>query len=245
MIRVRHEWQRLRRRFRSGLQERITEAQPGMCKFLKSRAEVEQCTRFLRRHGYVSHSLPCKDWDLAHIVPDIGDGDVLDMGSSESYLLKNLSLERREGRLWGIDLREPDVPVVGARYQVGDLMETGLPTGAFDYLTCLSVIEHAVDFVRFAREASRLLADRGRLYVTFDYWEPRVTPATKLYGFDWQPLDAEALRQFTNACAAEGLFPVDETDWSLGDAVICDGYYSPRPEVSYTFGLTVLEKRSS
>jgi SAM-dependent methyltransferase len=245
VINLRHVWLRQRRRRHSASAERITDVQPGMCKFLASRAEVEQCTQFLRRQGYVSHSLPCKDWDMAHIVPHIGDGDVLDMGSSDSYLLKNLSLERRSGQLWGIDLREPDVPVVGARYQVGDLMDTGLPSAAFDFVACLSVIEHGVDFERFTQEASRLMRAGGRLYVTFDYWEPRVTPTIRLYDLDWQPLDSEALQEFIRAAAAAGLELIEPMNWSLGEAVIRDGYYSPEPRISYTFGMCVLEKRGT
>jgi SAM-dependent methyltransferase len=243
--RLKYQIQKLNRRLRSGSDEKITATQPGLCKFLKSRDEIDECTRFLRRNGFISHSLTCKDWDLAHILPDVGDGDVLDMGSSDSYLLKNLSLGRRNGTLFGIDLREPDVKIPRARYIVGDLMQTGLPDGAFRYVSCLSVIEHQVDFDRMAAEASRLLEEGGRFYVTFDYWEPRVNPEITLYGLEWQPLDAASAKAFCDACEARQLRLVEPMDWSLGDAVIREGYYSPQPEINYTFGLAVFEKRSS
>jgi len=242
MSRVGDSLRRLQHRLRLPSDERITDSLPGLCKFLKSRQEVERCTAFLRRNGYVSHSLRCKDWDLAHIVPDIGDGAVLDMGSSDSYLLKNLSYRRRHGQLVGIDLRQPDVPVSGARYVVGDLMDTGFPAASFRYVTCLSVLEHQVDFVRFAAETSRLLADGGRLYVTFDYWEPRVATRGKLYGLDWQPLDTAATLALRAACAAHGLRMAAEMDWTLGDPVIDEDYYSPQAGVRYTFGLAAFDK---
>jgi len=192
----------MRRRSPARQAERITSQLPSLCKFLKSRDEVETCTRFLRHTGYHSHSLACKDWDLAHVVPEIAeiDGDVLDMGSSDSYVLKNLAARQRSGRLHGIDLRDPDVPVRGVKYIVGDLMDTKLPDRAFGALTCMSVIEHDVDFARFARESSRLLKPGGRLFVTFDYWEPKVTPPTDLYGLKWQPLDSEAVKNFIATC---------------------------------------------
>jgi FkbM family methyltransferase len=66
----------------------ITEAPflQSLCKLLKSRAEVEECTQFLKRNGFVSHNLVCKDWDLAHIVPSVGDGDFLDRRPRASSL---------------------------------------------------------------------------------------------------------------------------------------------------------------
>jgi FkbM family methyltransferase len=216
--------------------------QDSLCKLLKSRQEVEKCTRFLKLNGFISHNLRCKDWDLAHIVPEIGDGNFLDMGSSDSYILMNLSLKRVRGELHGIDLQQPDIPVSGVRYSLGDLMETGLPAGHFSNITCLSVLEHQIDFARFAAEASRLLAPGGRLFVTFDYWEPKVRPPIKLYGLEWQPLDSAALRRFMAECAAAGLHMIHDFDWILGERVIRWGYYSPHPEVGYTFGMAAFRK---
>lgn len=216
-----------------------------LCSFLKSRADVETCTDHLHRNGYVSHLFACKDWDLAHIIPEIGDGNFLDMGSSESFVLKNVMLKDTRGDKYGIDLRPPDFPLYGVRYLVGDLMDVPVPDGHFKYLTCLSVIEHQVDFRRFASEASRLLTTGGKLFVTFDYWEPRVTPRKKLYGLAWQPLDREAMDDFVSECQRAGLSLVDGVDDRLGDAVIREGYFSPEKGVRYTFGLLTFEKRGA
>jgi len=213
-----------------------------LCKLLKNRQQVDECTRFLKSNGFVSHNLVCKDWDLAHLVPEIGDGNFLDMGSSDSYILKNLALKRIHGEKYGIDLRKPDVPISDVRYLVGDLMRTGLPAGHFANITCLSVLEHQIDFGKFAQEVSRLLAAGGRLFVTFDYWEPKVITPIKLYGLDWQPLDAATLRQFIETCAGFGLRIISDFDFESGDPVIQWGYYSPHPDMSYTFGMAVFQK---
>jgi len=218
-------------------------SQMSLCKFLKSRAEVDECSEFLRRNGYVSHRITCKDWDLAHIIPEIGDGNFLDMGSSESYILKNVVLKGIRGEKCGIDLREPDVPVKGVRYIVGDLTDTKFPDKYFRHITCLSVIEHEVDFAKFASETARLLEDQGKLFVTFDYWNPKVTPPIKMYDLNWQPLDEQTLKKFIAECEHKGLYLVADMDWTLGEAVIRHGYYSPHPSISYTFGLVVFEKR--
>ena len=206
-----------------------------LCKFLQSRAEIDACTAFLSRNGYTSHTITCKAWDLACILPELGPGNFLDMGSSDSYILKNLVRKKIPGARYGIDLRAPNVPVRGVRYLLGDLMDTGLPNGFFQNITCLSVIEHQVDFSRFACEAARLLAPGGRLFVTFDYWEPKTVLSVRLYGLEWT-------EQFIAELFRRGLRLIQDMDWKLGEAVIREGYYSPHPSVSYTFGLVVFEK---
>ncbi len=213
-----------------------------LCKFLKYKSEVDDCTTFLHRNGFASHNLICKDWDIAHIVSEIGDGNFLDMGSSDSYILKNLTLKNIKGDLYGIDFNDPDVPIPRVSYLKGDLMETGLPSQHFANISCLSVIEHEVDFDRFTSEVSRLLQPGGRLFVTFDYWEPKVIPPVRLYGLAWQPLDKQKVYQFIEACNRQSLHLVNEMDWTLGDPVIHYGYYAPHPLMKYTFGMVVFEK---
>jgi FkbM family methyltransferase len=213
-----------------------------LCKFLKTRTQVDECTRFLHRNGYVSHNLKCKDWDLAHIIPEIGHGNVLDMGSSDSYILKNISLKRTKGKKYGIDRYDPDVPISDVTYFKGNLLQTPLPDASLDYVTCLSVIEHQVDLKLFAEEVSRLLVPRGKLFVTYDYWDPLLSIPVKAYDLDWQPLDRALTLSLIGVCQERGLNLVQEVDWSTQDQVIHWGYYSPHPEVSYTFGMLTFEK---
>ena len=222
----------------------ITDApfRQNMCKFLKSRSEVEECTRFLHRNGYVSHNLTCKDWDLAHLIPEIGDGNFLDMGSSDSYILKNISLKQTKGQKYGIDRYQPDVPIRDVTYFKGNLLKTPLADGTLDYVTCLSVIEHQVDFKLFAREVNRLLAPKGKLFITYDYWNPLLVIPVRAYDLDWQPLDRALAISLIDACQDCGLHLRGEVDWETQDQVIRWGYYSPHPEVSYTFGMLAFEK---
>jgi FkbM family methyltransferase len=213
-----------------------------LCKFLKTQTEAEECTQFLRRNGYVSHNLTCKDWDLAHIIPEIGHGNLLDMGSSDSYILKNISLKRTNGEKFGIDRYDPDVPISDVTYFKGDLLQTPLPDEYLNYITCLSVIEHQINYNLFAAEANRLLVPRGKLFVTYDYWDPLLSIPVKAYDLDWQPLDRNLTLSLIRACQNHGLRLVQDVDWSTQDQVIHWGYYSPHPEVSYTFGLLAFEK---
>ena len=216
-----------------------------LCKILKSDEEINECTRFLYRLGLEPHGLACKNWDLANIIPEIDSGNFLDMGSSDSYILKNLAIKKIRGELNGIDLREPSNPVPGVKYSTGDLLNTKFPDNYFKNITCLSVIEHEVDFHRFAKETSRLLENGGKLFVTFDYWNPKVISQVKLYGLAWQPLDKQLVIDLITECERQNLYPVQEMDWALGQAVINNENHSPDPSVSYTFGIVTFEKRDS
>jgi len=215
-----------------------------MCKFLKSRSEVVECTEYLHNNGYFSHELLCKDWDIAHIIADLSDGNLLDMGSSDSYILKNAVKKQIRGEKIGIDLRQSNVPVLGVKYIVGDLMNVPLSDHYFQNITCLSVIEHEVDYLQFATEASRLLKENGKLYVTFDYWKPKIHTNMTLYNLEWNILDDIDVDCLVRACYQQGLVLNGEIDWTLGEPVITQGYYSPNPNIHYTFGMLVFQKKT-
>lgn len=213
-----------------------------MCKFLKSVAEISECTEYLIQNGYAAHNLTCKNWDIAHIISDLSHGNLLDMGSTDSYILKNAVIKKLLGDKYGVDLREPDVAAEGVKYIVGDMLNVPLPDNYFSNITCLSVIEHDVDFEKFAREVSRLLAPGGKLYVTFDYWVPKIITNAILYGVKWELLDDKDVNRLVNECKKQNLEITEDIDWSVGEKVIRPGYYSPDPEVSYTFGMLVFRK---
>jgi len=213
-----------------------------LCKFLKTESEIQDCITFLNENGFVSHACTPKNWDIAHLISEIGDGNILDMGSSDSHILKNVCLKKTSGKKYGIDLRAPDNPTGEITYLQGTLLETPLPDQHLNYITCISVIEHQVDPSRFARETSRLLAPGGKLFVSFDYWEPLLKIPIKVYDLDWQPLDRKLTEVLIEECAKNKLRLLQEVDWTTQDQIIRWGYYSPHPDASYTFGLLVFEK---
>jgi len=212
------------------------------CGFLKTRKEIDECTSFLRQHGLVSNDkCKCKNWDIAHIIPEIHNGNILDMGSFGSYVLKNVMLRGIKGEKYGIDLSRQE-PLHGVKYLIGDLTAVPMADEFFNYITCLSVIEHEVDLGKFAREIYRLLALNGKAFVTFDYWEPKVPATVKMFGLKWQPLDRVAVEYLIAECAKIGLVVDGKMDWTLGDQVIREGYHSPQRGIRYTFGMVVFRK---
>lgn len=215
-----------------------------LCKFMLSRSEVRRCTAYLKTHGYISHRLTSKDWDLANILSDLSDGNLLDMGSSDSFLLANVIRKGLRGKKVGIDLQRPDNPVDGVQYVIGDLTHTALPDAEFQNITCLSVLEHNVDFAAFAAEASRLLTPGGKVYITFDYWSPKLVPKLRLFGEPWNILDRNDVERLVKVCRAAGLELAEEIDWTPGKPIVDARHHSPDPALAYTFGLVVFRKQA-
>lgn len=210
-----------------------------MNKFLRTRAEVDQCTAYLKKYGLTSHHFTCKDFDVANICKDLKDGDMLDMGSNGSWILQNSVKLKRKGRKCGIDLGSPEFVVEGVEYIKGDLMATPYPDASFDIITCLSVIEHEVDFDKLASECGRLLRKGGELYISFDYWPEKVNTddvGTKLYGLKWNILDSKDVTELELAMGRNKLHMSSNLDWTVKDKVINPQFCSPYGR-EYTFGL--------
>lgn len=225
--------------------------------FLQTRAEIDNCTQFLKVNNLVEHALGCKNWDLAKIVPYLGNGNILDMGCIGSHILDNVARLNLTGLRYGVDLMfkpediddsagswnnasTPKVP--GCKFFQSDLMKTPFDNDTFQCITCLSVIEHGVDFDLLASECSRLLSHGGKLFITYDYWDPKVdTKEMKLYDLRWNILDKNAVLSLVNACSKNGLHLSEPIDWATQDQVINPNYNSPS-NVSYTFGILLFTK---
>lgn len=209
--------------------------------FLQSRAEVIECTNWLRDNGYISHGLSCKDWDLRHILPKITDGNIIDLGSDGSWILKNVGHKGLKGVKAGVDLaysenqksEDPGVDLIK-----GDILACPYPDGFFNFITCCSVVEHSVDVERLAKECSRLLCKGGKLFITADYWDPRPdTTKTSLYNLDWKILDKQDVCDLMHCFEQNRLLATGPTEWGTNEAVINDQYCSPVQSVEYTFCL--------
>ena len=115
---------------------------------------------------------------------------------------------------------------------------------SFDTITCLSVIEHEVDFDKLAKECSRLLRKGGILYITFDYWNPKVNTddvGTKLYGLKWTILDASDVSKLEVALGKQGLNMTSNMDWETKETVINNQFCAPYGK-AYTFSLLKFKK---
>lgn len=214
-----------------------------MNEFLKSKTQIIAATKALQEHGLVTHPISCKDWELFSMMYELsgnGNFDLLDMGADGSFVLHNAMKLEGKGRRVGIDLIEVTGgnKAEGAEYFVGDLMNCPFEDNSFDMVTCASVIEHQVDFSKFAKEVNRLLRQGGNIIVSFDYNPNKVdTSLTKLYSLDWNILDLNDVVYLIKCFIDEGFMITSEINWTTEDMVITPQYCSPAQGVEYTFGI--------
>lgn len=203
---------------------------------LKRRSDIDEATSILHAENLIPHGISCKDYEVLMVAKSLGDGDICDLGADGSWTLWNAVRMGLKGEKHGIDLIVPEKDYGEIQMIKGDLMHTPYKDGQFDYVTCMSVIEHQVDYTLFAKEASRILKKGGTLIVSCDFWDPKPdTSLTKLYSLDWNILDINDANRLIEELRKEGLVITSTPDFTLGEAVINPSYCSPAQGVSYTF----------
>ena len=110
---------------------------------------------------------------------------ILDMGCGGSQVLRLLR-ERGFYNSIGIDLKISNYDRLMKLYRIArdrkspyklktmDMTKTTFSDSYFDCIFTVSVIEHGVDLEAFLKESNRLLKVGGRLFITTDYWEPKI-----------------------------------------------------------------------
>ncbi len=143
-----------------------------------------------------------KNWDLAQISkllsPLEKNIQFLDMGCAGTQALQFCHKKGYKNGI-GIDLNISIIDrlrqfryvftdgVFPYHLKKMDLMHTSFPNEFFDFIICLSVIEHGVDIEKMLKESSRLLKSKGILFSSTDYWEPKIIPKInkKPYNLNW------------------------------------------------------------
>lgn len=115
---------------------------------------------------------------------------ILDFGCVES--LTPIFLASLGAVVVGVDLRNYEFEHPNFHFVRGDLLEVGLPPGAFDEIVAISAVEHAgLDVYgssidpeadrKVVREFHRLLRPSGRLLLTVPYGQRIVTKDLRIY----------------------------------------------------------------
>lgn len=201
-----------------------------MIKLLENISQAESATCWMRDKKIPLHDTMQKNWDHYELITLIKafpkSAKILDMGSGHGFTLKLLHALGFEN-ISGIDYELPPrwrlerlKSLFGKTFspysviQAGDLCNTRITSGSYDFITCISVIEHGVDVEAFVKEASRLLQPRGEMWVTFDYWEPACDNSideVKIFGLPWNIFDRKKVEQMIDAAHKHGLELKDAT----------------------------------
>lgn len=122
-----------------------------------------------------------KDWDtliaLSKILETVPkNGKILDAGAEHtSVMLPWLHMYGYE-HLFGINLTfYRNVKKGNILYEFGDATKTRYADNYFDFVTCLSVIEHGVPQEKFLSEMARIIKDKGYLFVSTDFRDSNET----------------------------------------------------------------------
>lgn len=169
-----------------------------------------------------------KSWDVALTVAFARERvaphePVLDMGCVNSEVLWSLArLGYRNLAGCDVDRRCLAGPFrESIQYSIQDLTRTSFDARSFGAITCLSVIEHGVDEVRFLTEARRLLAPGGYLVVSTDYWpDPISTSGVQAFGLPWRIFARPDIEAFLGACRRLGFEPLGPLNWREPSPVI-------------------------
>jgi len=233
-------------------------------KVLKNWEQIGEAILFLSEGGHRSHPNPIKNWDLRLIREFFGDLGrdelVVDLGASPlagvrlchemgfrkviGYDLKFSIFDRvLQLRDWiGLKSRLPcpRPTLVPYRLRTRDLMRNGLPNGCAGGVICLSVIEHGVDVERFFPEVARILRPGGRLYVSTDYWDPKLdTGNRRMFGQPWTIFASKEIVAMIEAAEKVGL---TVNGWGQED-LLCENAPVRDHSHTYTF-IAVLFRKS-
>jgi SAM-dependent methyltransferase len=222
---------------------------------LKNWNQVGEAIQFLGRHNHRTHHNPIKSWDLMLIHEMVSDLDrdalVVDLGASVLGAVR-LFHEMGFRRICGYDLaftkfdrliqirdwidlitqKRRRLTLPPYRLFTKGLFETGLPRQSVSALICLSVIEHGINQDLLFAEAARLLRPGGHLFVSTDYWEPKLdTTGRKMFGQPWTIFSRKEIESLLTIAENNGLaiYPGGLYDLSCEDAIVHD------LDHSYTF----------
>ncbi len=195
-----------------------------MINVLQGWQEIGEAILELQRHALPTHSTPQKNWDhflLRNASAELPrDAAIVDLGCGDGYtlaFLHALGFKNLVGLDLGLGWRLRARQLVTMwrertlerpyRLQVASMTAIPLASASIDLALSVSAIEHGVDLSAFLAESSRVLKPGGRLFVTTDYWETKLStnPATRVYGLPWQVFDREQVSELVRTAERHAL----------------------------------------
>lgn len=196
---------------------------------LRSEDQVEDALRRIRALGLGPHQDRPKNWDAFLAFSAIRrdprrDVAVVDLGAAVYGRVLRWLRAYGVGDLHGCDRTFTHAfRKHGISFTPQDIQGTDYPSGLFDYATCLSVVEHGVDPVRFFTEAARILKPGGTLLLSTDYWCTAVASPglyDDLYNCPVTIFTEESFRPFMVAAQTAGFVLPEAIDLRCGEPLV-------------------------
>jgi SAM-dependent methyltransferase/glycosyltransferase involved in cell wall biosynthesis len=216
---------------------------------LRSSRDFRKCRRALQMLNLPVHIDSPKNWDsyaaldiiLRHSGDDRSGKLILDAGGEYySAILPQLAACGFEN-LFCINLAINETEVKGKiSYEFGDITGTRFPDAVFDFIVCLSVIEHGVDLGKYLTEMARILKGGGILITSTDYWVTPVNTENKTaYGVPVRVFDRDDILHIVELASRTGFILKGHLDLECDEKTI--GWLG----MEYTFIYFTFERASS
>ena len=199
-----------------------------MTQVLQSWEQVGEALLDVQRRGLPAHESAQKNWDhwllLNAIKGAPKEARILDLGCGNGFTLKVLTavgytnldgidsiLTARLilGRLiWKWRNRTRRTPY---RLHRGDFTQMRFPDASFDLAFSVSVIEHGVRLAPFLEECFRVLKPGALLFLTCDYWDPKLhtNSSNHAFGRAWYIFSREEIERLFFVAEKIGFQQVD------------------------------------
>ncbi len=145
---------------------------------LKTKDELRLAIKIIENSNLKLHpNIPEKNWDsliaLNLITQNIARSAViLDAGGEQTSLILHWLYQLGYSNLNCLNLTfNKRIKRGNIEFFPGNLTKTPFPNNYFDAITCISVIEHGVDEIKYFKEMYRILKKGGLLITSMDYWE--------------------------------------------------------------------------
>ncbi len=213
---------------------------------LKSEREWQDALERVKNAGLHTHQDGSKNWDSLSALSFIlgrtkKSSKILDAGGEVySPLVEWLFLYGYKG-LHVINLLfKQNFSRGPIKYIRGDCTQTPYPSGYFDVVTSLSVIEHGVETGSFLRESHRILSPGGFLIISTDYWSSSIKTFKEAYGTRVRIFTPEEILELIDKAKEIGFMPTGEIDFSTEEKAV----RWKRLDLDFTFIIFALVKAS-
>jgi SAM-dependent methyltransferase len=171
-----------------------------MMQLLQNWDQVGEALLSVQRRGLPAHESAQQNWDhwllLQAIEKYPKNASILDLGCGNGFTLQLLATAGYEN-LVGVDMQMGPRLRLGRQrwrwrnrtwrmpFQLkrGDFTGMDFPKESVDVAYSISVIEHGIRLAPFLEECHRVLKTNGLLFLTADYWDPKIQTRSSDHAF--------------------------------------------------------------